>query len=173
MLRKEDHIKIGQLNKAHGIGGEFNVTFLKNYHADEFIDVVLVEFDNYLVPFFVEDYSITQNNFGFIKFDHIHTIEATAPFVNCNLYAPKHHHITVDFLPDASSLVDYTIVDENGMNLGKVVDFIDNPNNPLLEIENEQGNYLVPLVEEFLTNIDKKNNIVTAKLPEGLINLNE
>lgn len=173
MLRKEDHIKIGQLNKAHGIGGEFNVTFLSNYHADEFIDVVLVEFDNYLVPFFVEDYSITQNNCGFIKFDHIHKIEATGPFVNCNLYAPKDHHITVDFIPDASSLVDYTILDENGRNLGKVVDFIDNPNNPLLEIENEQGNYLVPLVEEFLTNIDKKNNIVTAKLPEGLINLNE
>ncbi len=173
MLRKEDHIKVGQLNKPHGIAGAFNVTFLSNYQPDDFIDVLLVEYDNYLVPFFVEDYTISQNNSGHIKFDHIHSVEGTTPFVNCDLYSPKNHHIHVNFMPDASALVDYMLVDEAGLYLGKVVDFIDNPNNPLLEIENDNGNFLVPMAKELLVHIDEKKQQITANLPEGLINLNE
>lgn len=173
MLRKEDHIKIGQLKKAHGVAGAFNAFFLPNYNPEEFIDVLLVEYDNYLVPFFVEDFTMIREDSGLIKFDHIHNIEGTIQFVNCDLYAPKNHHIQVDFIPDASSLVDYTIKDGSGKILGVVVDFIDNPNNPLLEVQNAGSTFLIPVVDDFFEKIDDAKKEIIAILPEGLIDLNE
>ncbi len=69
-------------------------------------------------------------------------------------------------------LIGYRVVDAvTGDDQGKVVDVIDNPAHTLLQVV-ENGAYFIPLVDEFVTEINDKTRIIKVVDIEELKTLN-
>lgn len=66
----------------------------------------------------------------------------------------------------------WTVDDERFGPLGSVSDIIDGPMQSLLQVEGERGDVLIPLVEEFIIELDEEERRVRTRVPDGLLELN-
>lgn len=74
---------------------------------------------------------------------------------------------------DPSSLIGWTVRQEDGVELGTVSAVIHNPGQDLLEIHRMDGagEALIPLVDEFLVRSDSASHVIVVELPSGLLDL--
>ncbi len=76
-----------------------------------------------------------------------------------------------------SGLVGFNVVDEQAGLVGVVVDVLENPAHPLLEVRpqaegaQQAESVFIPLVEEFIVEVDAEANTLSMSLPEGLLDL--
>lgn len=64
----------------------------------------------------------------------------------------------------------WLVQDENGCELGEVSDVIDNPAQSLIEVSRPDGPaFLVPVVDEIVTDVDVDARLITVVLPNGLL----
>lgn len=67
---------------------------------------------------------------------------------------------------------EWRVVDAQLGEVGVVVDVIDNPAQPLLQVQGDKSTFLVPVVDDIVTDLDTAGQIVHVELPQGLIDLN-
>lgn len=72
---------------------------------------------------------------------------------------------------DVEDLIGYELVDPDGRRLGKVIGLSTNGVQDLLVIEHPGGQAEVPLVDDFLVEIDEEVPRLVMDLPEGLFDL--
>ncbi|MFB6317659.1 ribosome maturation factor RimM [Saccharicrinis sp. FJH54] len=174
MIRAEDCIKIGKLGKAHGTKGAFNLTLYDAFFDDEdTVEYLLVLFEGYLVPFFIEELVLTDIKSGIIKFDHIHKPEDTREFVNCELYAA---HDQVSWHTDVqqeNELEGFSVMDKRFGNLGTVTEVqLDTPN-PLLLSEHNKKIIYIPYNNSIILSIEPESRTVITEVPDGLLDIND
>lgn len=75
-------------------------------------------------------------------------------------------------------LVGFTLVDADGSTIGRVVALEENPAHPLLVVELEDAAAgksakpaRIPLVEEFIIDVDEGEATIEMRLPEGLLDI--
>jgi 16S rRNA processing protein RimM len=66
-------------------------------------------------------------------------------------------------------LLGLEVLDPEGRSLGKVVDVGSNGFQDLLVVANEKGRFDVPLVDDFINELDLDSRKIVMSLPEGLI----
>ena len=66
--------------------------------------------------------------------------------------------------------IDYLIYNNNSI-IGKIIDVVENKNQDLFEVVFNKKRLLIPLVDEFVVNIDNENKKIIMNLPEGLTDL--
>ena len=66
--------------------------------------------------------------------------------------------------------IDYLIYNNNSI-IGKIIDVVENKNQDLFEVVFNEKRILIPLVDEFVVNIDNENKKIIMNLPEGLTDL--
>lgn len=75
-------------------------------------------------------------------------------------------------LPDEDSdLTGYQVVDADGTRIGEVLDLIDSPAHPLLEVKDDRGRFLVPFVDAYILEIDDEAAVVTVADVDALRSL--
>ena len=65
---------------------------------------------------------------------------------------------------------DFVIYNNNSI-IGKIIDVVENKNQDLFEVVFNKKRILIPLVDEFVVNIDNENKKIIMNLPEGLTDL--
>ncbi|MDD3281644.1 MAG: PRC-barrel domain-containing protein, partial [Bacteroidales bacterium] len=65
----------------------------------------------------------------------------------------------------------YTIVDEEYGILGVCEDVLVYPHQSIFQIKHPKGEILVPIVDEFILNVDKIHKTINIKTPPGLVDL--
>ena len=66
--------------------------------------------------------------------------------------------------------VDYVIYNKNSI-IGKIIDIVENKNQDLFEVVVNEKRILIPIVDEFVVNIDNDNKKIIMNLPVGLTDL--
>ena len=66
--------------------------------------------------------------------------------------------------------IDFVIYNNNSI-IGKIIDVVENKNQDLFEVVFNKKRILIPLVDEFVVNIDNENKKIIMNLPEGLTDL--
>ena len=66
--------------------------------------------------------------------------------------------------------IDYLIYNNNSI-IGKIIDVVENKNQDLFEVVYNEKRILIPLIDEFVVNIDNENKKIIMNLPEGLTDL--
>lgn len=70
----------------------------------------------------------------------------------------------------AYNLLGWTVFNEQGRTIGRVVRVEDNPANPILILEDSNGvEAMVPLVADFVCEVEKSTRSLIMRLPKGLI----
>ncbi|HPW65768.1 MAG TPA: hypothetical protein PLY32_00065 [Salinivirgaceae bacterium] len=169
-VKVSDCFKLGSIHKTHGVSGRLIIKTDYNLELLEFEEPVFVVVDGLPVPVFLEE--ITERTFDsyIVKFELIDTIEKAREFVGCDILAPKHsaNHERIDFI---TQVIGIEVHDKKHGFLGVCNGIETIPGNPLMIINQENGNQLfIPIVDEWVIDFTPSKRIV-LNCPQGLLSL--
>jgi 16S rRNA processing protein RimM len=172
-MRKEDCFYLGKIAKKFSFKGEV-LAYLDTDEPElyENMESVFVELNNNLIPFFIESSSLHKNDFLRIRFEDIKTEAEAEDLLGAPIYLP------LKMLPKLTGnrfyfheVIGFEIEDKRLGNVGKIVSINDSAAQPLFEVINNGVEMLIPMIDQFLVEIDRKNKKVKMDLPEGLIEM--
>ena len=172
-MHKEDCFYLGKIAKKFSFKGEV-LLYLDTDEPElyENMESVFVEFNNNLVPFFIENSSLHKNDFLRVQFEDVDSEEEADSILNCDVYLP------LSMLPKLSGnkfyfheVIGFEIEDKRLGVFGKIVSINDTTAQPLFEVLNGEVEMLIPMIDHFLVEIDRKNKKVVMDLPEGLVEM--
>ncbi|MCH5215798.1 MAG: 16S rRNA processing protein RimM [Muribaculaceae bacterium] len=175
MISTTDIIGIGKFNKTHGISGE--ISAILDIPTENILDLkaLVVDEDGILVPYFVESYRNKSKTATLLTLDGITSEIEAKHLIGKTIYALK-TDIKDDDLDDdddnAYSLIGYVVQDIDNGELGSIIDIDDSTENYLFIVETAYGGQiLIPIVDEFIVDIDYNTHVLLMNLPEGLLNI--
>lgn len=172
-MRKEDCFYLGKIAKKFSFKGEV-LAYLDTDDPElyENMESVFVEFNNNLVPFFIESSSLHKNDFLRIRFEDVASEAEADKILGCPLYLP------LKMLPKLTGnkfyfheVIGFAIEDKRLGVFGIIQSVNDSTAQPLFEVLNGEVEILVPMIDKFLVKIDRANKKVVMDLPEGLVEM--
>ncbi len=172
-MTKEECFYLGRIVSKFSFKGEVLIK-LDTDEPETYLEMesVFVEYDNNLVPFFIERSSLQKSNLLRVKFEEVDSEEDADDLMKCDLYLP------LDQLPELSEdqfyfheIIGFTVEDEIYGTVGTLTGINDTTSQALFEIEKDGKQVLIPMNDQFLQKVDKKNKTIHVKTPEGLIDL--
>ena len=171
-MTKDKCFYVGKIVKTHGIKGEVTLR-IDNDDFDEIeeLDYFLLEINDKLIPFFVENITFHSNK-SFVLFQDLKTLEAASQLVGVTAYLP------LELLPERSGndfysheVVDFIVVDEEKGELGKVQEIIEYPTQSIIQIIKNDKEILIPIHDDIIKNVDREGKKILIKAPAGLIDM--
>jgi 16S rRNA processing protein RimM len=172
-MDKADCFHLGYVAKLHGFKGEVSL-FLDVSNPEDYadLDMVFIEINNQLTPFFIESFKLKNKGFAAVKFEGVDS-ETDARFLQRkSLYLPA------EILPELTGtsfydheIVGFTVIDTNFGEVGVVDEVLAYQVNPLLSIMNGKIEVLVPLIDGLVKEVNRENKTITITAPEGLIEM--
>ncbi len=174
MLRAEDLKLLGVFLKTHGIGGHLvlKLSFFTEEELEEGEPVFIV-IDGIPVPFFISEFRYTDDYTALVKFDETHTSEEASEFVNCSVYSEKHKFKETRQQDNGGydKFKGFRVVDEYFGESGILQEIIEFPENPVMRIDNDGAEILVPFHDEIVKYIDHNSRVIFISAPDGLFDL--
>ena len=171
-MKIEDCFRIGSVLKTKGLKGEMQLYVdFDNLENIDF-NALFIEIGGKLAPFFVESVKYNQKNSAYLYLEDVDTIEKAAPLVKKDIYLPnklKPKKKKAEFT--LRDLIDFTAVDENEGELGKITAIHEYPQQLIATVTYKGCEVLFPLNEEIIVAIDVVKEILTVDLPEGLLDI--
>ncbi|APG61471.1 ribosome maturation factor RimM [Christiangramia salexigens] len=136
------------------------------------MESVFVEYNENLVPFFIERSYLHKSTLLRAKIEDIDTEADAEDMIGAELYLP------LDLLPKLPEdkfyfheIIGFDAIDAEHGNIGKIVSINDSTAQALFEIDKDGKQILIPMNDEFIQKVDKKNKAIHVITPEGLIDL--
>lgn len=163
---------LGTLTKPFGLKGAlcayFDVDDCERYLG---LDAVFIETDGEMLPYMIEDLQFRGNNQFVVKLQDV-DMDNVREFVQTDLYLP------LSRLPKLTGnrfyfheVIGFKVVDDRLGEIGTCKDFMELANNPLMQVDHDGSEILIPASGEFVTNVDRDNKILHVSTPEGLVEL--
>ncbi|MEI5984018.1 MULTISPECIES: ribosome maturation factor RimM [Sphingobacterium] len=163
---------IGYISKTRGLKGEVQLFFEFEDYADLDLDVIFVEIDKKLVPYFVDQVKLHNNSTAYAWFEDVDHIDKAQPLVRKKIYLPNDKMPERD--PDDfrySDLIGYVVIDEKDGELGEILDVQEMPQQFIATVDMDGQEVLFPLNDDLIVGMDPEEEVIVVKLPEGLIDL--
>lgn len=173
-MDKADLLLVGKVSRLHGFKGELSLKLDYDLPYDyESMDMLFIDQNGKAVPYFISSMRFTPKGFALVFLEGIEDEQSAKRLTGSELFLPK---TEMDEMEEGAylshQLIGYEVVDEGHGSVGKIDDVIEHPGNVLLRITRIEGEVLIPLIDEFVVNVDQAKAIVHVKTPEGLIDLN-
>jgi len=172
MIRRKDVFSIGKLHKPHGIGGEVSFGFTSEVFDRTESPYWVLEMDGILVPFFVESYRFKSSETVLVKFEGVDSDRKVRELSGKEVFYPVSHADKADQEADNWSFyLGFKVFDELAGYIGEITAVDDSTLNILFTLSQDDMEILMPVAEEFFTEIDLENREMHVSLPEGLLDL--
>jgi 16S rRNA processing protein RimM len=152
----------GELVLRHHLGKKTSLKGLESFFIEKQKDELL--------PYFIESVRIKSADELYIKIEGIHSKEAAHQMLQKQVWLMEEDFQKYAAKSSAISLLGYHIVNENA-DLGEILEVIEQPHQLLCRIMLEGKEALIPVHQETLQKIDKKNKQVFVELPDGLLDI--
>lgn len=171
-MQKEDCYYLGKITKPHGFKGNL-ILHLDTDEPElyETLESVFIERDGMLVPFFFEFVQLHTKGKLLVKFEDV-TAEEAEKLVNHDLYLP------LETLPELEGndfyfheVIGFTIYDQTNTEVGVIKSINDSSAQALFEIEIDGKEILIPIVDDWILEVDRQNKALLVQIPDGLIEL--
>lgn len=164
---------LGTLAKPHGTRGSLLLWF-RNLKAEDIKkwETVFLEIDGLLVPFFIEKFHENSQDSAILNFEGINSETKAKTFAGLQVYILK-DQVKRKRKPikELTSLTGYKVIDASIGFIGIAGEIADITNNPLLQVKNEYRDFLIPLHEDIILEINDKEKEIRIDAPEGLFDL--
>ncbi len=174
MFQRDKFQLSGHISRTHSFKGEV-VLQLDGYSDKEFraVKEFFVEIDGNLVPFFPEKIhsmrSDAQRSSAVIKFQDVGDQLIAARLSGCDIWLPVTKKAKVASEKAESDMIGYDVDDLFYGFIGKVSALISEGGNPLLQVDQNGKEILIPWQPQFIRGIDPKEKKIFLTAPEGLI----
>ncbi|MCB0470479.1 MAG: 16S rRNA processing protein RimM [Flavobacteriaceae bacterium] len=161
-MQKKDCFYLGKIVKKYSFKGEV----LAKLDTDqpelyENMDAIFVELRNNLVPFFIESSQLHKSELLRLKFEDVDSEQDADSLIKCDLYLP------LELLPKLEGdkfyfheIIGFKIHDKNFGHVGIIKSINDSTAQALFEIDREGTEILIPMNDEFILKVDKKNKTI-------------
>jgi len=166
---------VGKILKPHGINGEVAATVSDRVDFDR-LHCVFLQIDGLFVPFFIEGIRRRGTEALLLTIDGIGDESAAREISQKEIYllhddpaAPQPDSDADGFYAD--DLIGFTVTtDESGDKIGVITGIDDTTANVLFIIDRPDGTEtLIPVTDDFITDIDTAARTIAMTLPDGLI----
>ncbi len=169
----QHYLQIGKLGKIFGLEG-----YLRVWIHDGMDEVweqhiannqaIFIGIDAFKIPFFIANYLAEK---GLVQFKKIASHEQLEEMASGNLYIVSHEDNS-ELKINSNKLEDFVIVDSNTNHAVGRIDRIEEfPAHAMAIVKYDKGEWHIPLVEEWVTELDMEGNKLYLDLPEGLLDI--
>lgn len=168
----EESFYIGYISKRRGLKGELQLFFEFEDYQDLSFDVIFVEMNKKLVPYFVGQIKFHVNSTAYLNLEDVDHIDLAQPLVRKKVYLSLKDKPERD--PEDFRLTDlkgYLVVDEEEGEIGVITDVQEFPQQTMAFVDFNGKELMFPLNEDLMLFIDVEDKVLEVQLPEGLIDL--
>jgi 16S rRNA processing protein RimM len=172
-MRKEKCFYVGTIVNKFSFKGELLVK-LDTDDPELFLEMesVFIEIGKNLVPFFIERSQLHKSLLLRVKFEDVDDEPMADSLMKRELYMP------LSALPKLEGnqfyfheVIGFEIIDTEYGSVGTITGINDSTSQALFEIDHDGDEVLIPINDEFIETVDRKNKTITVHTPEGLIDL--
>jgi 16S rRNA processing protein RimM len=156
---------LGYIARTHGVLGQVLVKGSSNYELTT-EEPVFVDIQG-PVPFFIE--TLKKGSGGFIiQFEWIDSMEKAEKLVG--------KEVLIEAMPEEDDsevypIIGFTLKDLTSGTTGSVVDVRPLNHHPLLIVEVNGAEVMIPFVDEMIDEVNDQEKTISMNLPEGLLDL--
>lgn len=170
-MERPIYYPIGHIRKPFGTNGSVSVNI--NEDLEELIFDLphfFVFVDGQYLPYFVDE--VQDKGDIIVKLDIIDSPQTASQLSGKKIYVTQDQiseemSVSVSKFGDIEGFMVYNDADA----LGEIEEVIEYPSQLMIKINYKGNEKLLPLVDEFLINIDQKKKIIVLHLPDGLLDL--
>ena len=175
MIEKKELIEIGKFQKTPALKGELNAVLNIDPEYVEEGNPLIIETDGIPVPFYAESIRPKGASSYLIKLEGVDSVEEADELVNNLIFAPRND--VEDYMGEELLLGDdlegYRVVDKDLGEIGVLESIDSSTENELFVVRTpDDEEVYIPIVDDFIVDIDQENGIINTSLPEGLVDLN-
>lgn len=160
--------QIGYVTKRHGLKGAVKVRLERDLPQQ--FESIFIAIQNRLIPFFVSRFSVVKNE-GIFWFEDIHSPEGADELVSSKLYLPKELFPNpVETSTLESKYLGFDVYSYSKL-LGKVVAVDSTPIHPLLKVDMDGKEIVIPVQDHFISKINHSKKIIEVVLPDGFLEI--
>jgi len=172
-MQKKDCFYLGKIVTKYSFKGELVIKLdTDEPELYQNMDAIFIEMGSNLVPFFIERSLLQKGNQLRVKFEDVDSeIDANA-LLKLDVYLP------LDLLPKLEGnkfyyheVIGFTMNDVNYGEVGTIFGINDSTAQHLFEVKNGETELLIPMIDDFIKKVDRKNKIILMETPEGLIEM--
>lgn len=168
----DNYFKIGKLAATHGIHGQLILehslgkkTSLKGLET-----IFIEETKDTFLPYFIDSTKIKNDKETLISIEGISSKEAAHFLIKKEVWLDENDFKKFAANAAPISLLGFMVVND-GVELAEVIEVIEQPHQVLCKIMLENKEALIPVHEDSLEKIDKKNRKLFVNLPDGLLDI--
>jgi len=168
----EEFYYLGKITKLFSFKGEL-VFFFDVDDVSEYYDIenVFIKIQDDIIPFFIERINFNNNN-ATVKLQDIDSESDAKRLINSKLYMP------ISTLPKLEGnkfyyheVIGFEVIDVEEGRVGVIESINDQAAQALFEIKEGYTEILLPIVDDFINEIDRVNKKVLVTFPEGLLDI--
>ncbi len=172
-MKKEECFYLGKIVSKFSFKGEVLIK-LDTDEPESYakMESVFVDYNNNMVPFFIEKSKLHKSNLLRVKFEDVDSEEDADDLMKAEIYLP------ITLLPKLEGnqfyyheVIGFKIIDKIFGEVGIIKSINDSTAQALFEIDRDGTEVLIPMNDEFIDRIDRKAKEVIVTTPEGLIDL--
>lgn len=172
-MRKEDCFYLGKIVRKHSFKGEVVIKLdTDEPELYQEMESVFVNLGNNLIPFFIKESLLQKGNQLRVQFEGIKNEEDAESILKAGIYLP------LTLLPKLTGnqfyyheIIGFAAIDQIHGNIGNITGVNDTTAQALFEVEKEGRQILVPMIDQFILLVDRKNKELHLKTPQGLIEM--
>lgn len=175
-MKVEECFYLGYISKSIGTKGELalklDVDSPSSYLNMKSVMVQAFPTDSQLVPYFVNHLSLQNNGSLRCSFEDVNDQSASKSLIGKSIYLP------LELLPKLNDqqfyfheIIGYEVIDVQKGKLGKIEKVIEYSTSNLLSVLSGEKEILIPVSDEIIERIEKKDKQLFVRCPDGLIDL--
>ena len=171
---KAEAVAVARISKTFGLNGELVIHLYDTFpYENANKESVYVEIDGIWTPFFFGSFRRRGQSKAVVVFDDMDSEYRASELVAKELFvfAEAAEPEPTDGELYLEDLVGYAVRLENHGGEGKITGFVESEFNPLFEIDWNGAAVLIPATDDFIVEINEKEQILRLDIPEGLLDL--
>ncbi|MEP6584309.1 MAG: ribosome maturation factor RimM [Ginsengibacter sp.] len=168
----DNYFKIGRLAGTFGISGQVVLehSLGKKTSLKGLENIFIEQSENSFLPYFIESAKIKNDKEVYLKLEGISSKEAAHHLIKNYVWLVEKDFKKLAAVAAPISLLGYLVVNAEE-EIGEVVEVIEQPHQVLCKIIIDGKEALLPVHDDTLEKIDKKNRRLFLNLPDGLLDL--
>ncbi|WP_228850313.1 ribosome maturation factor RimM [Aegicerativicinus sediminis] len=172
-MKKEECFYLGKIVKKFSFKGEL----LAKLDSDdpeiyEELDSVFIEHRGTLIPYFIEHAQLHKSDLLRLKLEDVNKEAEADALLKADLYLP------LSMLPKLEGnkfyyheIAGFKVIDKRLGDIGIINNVNDQTAQPLFVIIKGEKEILLPINDDIIKKVDRKNQVIEVNAPEGLIEL--
>ena len=172
-MEKQDCFLFGIIFKLHGYKGDINIyndNDIPLVYTD--IDFFYIEENNELIPYFAESIRPKKKQILLVKLEDVDSEEQALKILKRKVYLPNKFLPELENINPDKLIVGFDVIDNTLGEIGRVHFVNDKKIQKLIIVKDREKEFFIPFHEQFVREIDTKNQKIIVEIPEELMNLN-